>query len=54
MNQPQIVLILMVIAIVGTAVALFRQGMLGIKSLTAVAVATIGIGTFLIVTLTPP
>lgn len=54
MNDSQVALIFMVMAIVGTAIALFRQKMLGPKSLAAVMVSTIGIGAFLVITLTPP
>lgn len=54
MKDSQIALLFMVVAILGTAIALFRQGALGVKGLVAVAVSTIGLGTFLFITLTPP
>lgn len=54
MTDSQIALIIMVAAIVGTGIALFRQRMLGIKGLAAVIVATLGIGSFLVITLTAP
>ncbi|MGE5546481.1 MAG: hypothetical protein ACM33T_06270 [Solirubrobacterales bacterium] len=52
--DARLVLVLMVLAILGTAIALFRQGALGWKGMTAVFIATLGLGSFLFWTLIPP
>jgi hypothetical protein len=53
-TETQIVMIVMVAAIVGTGIALYRQRVLPLSGLVAVAVATTGIGSFLFFTLAPP
>lgn len=54
MKDSQIALLFAATAIVVTAVAMFRQGAIGIKTLAAVSVSTIGLAAFLLVTLAVP
>lgn len=54
MNESQIALSFAAIAIVVMAVAMFRQGALGIKGLAGVGIATIGLAAFMLITLATP
>lgn len=53
MNDSQIALAIAATAIVVMAVAMYRQGALGIKGLAGVSVATIGLAAFMLITLAP-
>lgn len=54
MKDSQVALMFAAIAIVVTAVAMFRQGAIGVKTLAAVSVSTIGLAAFLLITLAVP
>lgn len=54
MKDSQFALLFAATAIVVMAVAMFRQGAIGVKTLAAVSVSTIGLATFLFVTLAVP
>lgn len=54
MNESQIALAFAATAIVVMAVAMFRQGALGIKGLVGFSAATIGLATFMLITLATP
>lgn len=52
MTQSQITLAFMVLAILATAILLFRQGALGAKAMSIVFTVTLGLGGWLFWTLT--
>lgn len=54
MKDSQVALLFAATAILVTAVAMFRQGAIGVKTLAAVLASTIGVTAFLFVTLTVP